>query len=296
MVTGKSALDCVTRLDRIAFSALSFVVELLLCVGFRRVRDYFVRSQTHIVTYRRSTYFVSAKTKTEIFLQHERGCCWLSPFRATVIADDDSGLQRWELEQIFHAFGRPSLILVELALDFAPRSGVNRAFVLKHGLFGKSRLVVGRLFPSLRYGSRKSQAFVRAYEKGNIYRVESQLHGAWLCKHGIERLADLEELARLLYPQRVAFLRVDWLQLRDHLLRRSFDANEILAHCKARATSLPGVLGYLKELGIRNSRRFLRPMSVNWMISVALREWAQAWHDAGRAGNAGTEQSEGGGK
>jgi hypothetical protein len=58
------------------------------------------------------------------------------------------------------------VVLVELAFDFGPRSGVTGAYVRRHALFGKSRpknVASFRGYDS--WGTRKGAKFVRSYYK-----------------------------------------------------------------------------------------------------------------------------------
>jgi hypothetical protein len=202
---------CTARLDRVQIVADALRNGLPEIAGFDVCRDSFVRPQTSITTYRRVRNYKNFKTKTTVDIQYQCVPPWLRAIKMTVIADDLMGLQRRELEEICSAFKAPRVLTVEFAIDFSAASRVDRAFVLAHGIFGRSTLVGGRFYKSLRYGTRHSETMVRAYEKPEIssYRIEIELHSSWLRKQGLKNLADLSKLSVLLSPGRIQLVEID---------------------------------------------------------------------------------------
>ena len=276
---------CTVRLDRVQFRARAWGLKLLLLLGFVRMRGGFVRSQTTVTTYRREDRFLNRRTGTKVYLQHDRACPWLWPLKVTVVPDDGPGLCGGEVQRMLGAFTNARLLRVEVALDFTAGSGIDRSFVLRHGLFGKSRLVGGRLYKDLRYGSHYSDIFVRGYEKPAIesYRVESQLQSGWLRARGIQRFGDLARLPTQIVPGRVGFFRIDWDALAGHLARKKMAAEPIIRKAQTRIRSLHTVLDYLRhDVGVANVHRFLRPLAVNRQIRGALRTWARQWAVQGK--------------
>ena len=168
---------CVAKVDRVQFVADICGEEPPKIPGFRVRRDTFVRPQTKIQTYRRLRKFNSPKTQTAVTVQHWCVCPWLREVKLTIVADDRLGLQRQELDRIFSAFREPRLLTVEFAIDFNLESDVDRAFVLRHGVFGRSWLVGGRSHDDIRFGSRHSQTMMRGYRlhhasrKDGLHRV-----------------------------------------------------------------------------------------------------------------------------
>ena len=107
--------------------------------GFKLVRDWFVRCQTTISTYARVRQYQSVTNDTKIFWQYQRLRPWLKPWKITIVADDESGLSYEEVEKVLRHCRYFRFLTVEIAVDFVPSAGVNRRFVRKHAVFGKSR-------------------------------------------------------------------------------------------------------------------------------------------------------------
>jgi hypothetical protein len=207
---------------------------------------------------------------------------WLAPVKLTIIAGARRGLHRTEVEAVAGAFRKVRLLLLELALDFDSGSEMDRAFVLRHGVFGRSRLFGGHFFSTLRYGSQKGPKLVRAYARGETdsYRVELELHSSWLRRYGIAQLEDLAQLPALLFPAHIRFVTIDWHRLEAHLSRKGRSAEHTLAECQKREKSLQRATSYLRdEVGLHNVHRFLRPLKINRAIREALVTWARAWHN-----------------
>lgn len=106
--------------------------------GFSIIRDSFVRSQTTISTYARSRCYKSRSNDTKVFWQYRRLKTWLMPWKITLVADDNLGLTRQDIEGVLVHCRSYKFFAIELAFDFAPTAGVNREFVLSHAVFGKS--------------------------------------------------------------------------------------------------------------------------------------------------------------
>ena len=56
-----------------------------------------------------------------------------------MVADDRLGLSLRDIERVLNRCRFYRFLLVELALDFSPASGVDERYVKRHGRFGKSR-------------------------------------------------------------------------------------------------------------------------------------------------------------
>jgi len=201
--------------------------------------------------------------------------------KLTIFAGAGKGLERAEVQAVAGAFKQTRPLLFELALDFPLGSGVDRAFVLRHAIFGRSHLVGGHFFTTLRYGSPKGPKLVRAYAKGETtsYRIEVQLQGNWLRRYGVADLEDLQQLPALLIPKHLRFVAIDWDGLAAHLARNNPSAERILAECQKREKLLQRATSYLRdEEGLRNVHRFLRPLEINRAIKKALIGWARQWN------------------
>ena len=107
--------------------------------GYEIVFDHFVRPQTNIPTYARSRQYRSTRNDTQIFWQYQRRAPWLKPWKITLVADDRYGLTAAEVWQVIRYCRSYQLLIVELAFDFSLPSPVNKAFVRRYGIFGKSR-------------------------------------------------------------------------------------------------------------------------------------------------------------
>jgi hypothetical protein len=106
--------------------------------GFKITRDSFVRRQTTTSTYARCRQYQSLNNDTKVYWQYDRQKGWLVPWKITIVSDDVSGLTRNEIEKVLKYCQFYRLLLVEVAIDFRPSTGVNRIFIRSHAVFGKS--------------------------------------------------------------------------------------------------------------------------------------------------------------
>lgn len=279
--TSRSVRILVDRLQLLAW-LLSSGRRLPEIPGYVVERDSLVRQQTSIKTYRRVRIYRNRKTNTTIYLQYDRACPWLAPAKLTIVSRDRKGLCRSELESIARAFKRIRLLTVEVAFDFSFSSGVNREFVLRHGIFGRSRLAEKRPFNDLRFGTRHSDTMVRAYEKPELrsYRVELELHSKWLRRTGIVQPRDLSGLPGLLVFRRIKFVAIDWDRLETHLLGKGHSAS-LVSGIRSLAYSLHHFLTLLRnKTGLVNVQRFLFLLPVNELIRQRLSAWGKSWRNS----------------
>lgn len=272
---------CVVRLDRI-----QFVVQrprrgpLPAISDYRVLRDTLVHSQTSIPTYARCRQLVSTATGAKLFIQYQRRRSWLAGWKLTAIAATGRGLTPNDLRPILARCRGHRLLLVELAFDFSPESGVNLPFVRRHGMFGRSRRRLDRGGPGqLRFGSRRSAKLVRCYDKRpemNVLRVELEAHSGLLRANCVTTADDLVKLTEAVVPRHLQFRRVAWGRLRRHLFRRFGKASglHVFRATLDRAYSLHRACRYLRQQGVNNVHRFLRPMSsFNRQLHEALERW-----------------------
>lgn len=274
--------ELTVRLHRVQSVASTFNKQLPPLPGFSICRDRFVRQQTKIRTYARVQSLKNVDTGTSVDLQYQCKPPWLEPVKLTVVPTRSQGLQRAELEEICGRFKCPRLLTVELALDFGEGSEVDRSFVLRHGLFGRSQPMGGRLFRDLRFGTRHSETMVRAYKRPETrsYRVEFELHSAWLRRFGITQPSNLSKLSHLLCFSRINFVAIDWDALVDHLRRKGLPASA-LNSARSQAYSIHRALTVLRgEIGLVNVHRFLSPLRINTVIKRALEDWANRWRNS----------------
>lgn len=107
--------------------------------GYKIVRDSFVRCQTTTATYARRREYQSTKGDTRIFWQYRRLKGWLKPWKITIVADDATGLSYEQIQHVLKHCRYFRFLTIEIAVDFCPSAGVNKRFVRRHGVFGKSR-------------------------------------------------------------------------------------------------------------------------------------------------------------
>jgi hypothetical protein len=178
--------DPIVRLDRLRAVAWAKPYwKLQRIPGYSVVNDNRVRPQGPVATYERVRELRSETSTTRVFWQYRPRPGWLRGWRITFVGDDSKGIAPSEAVSILKRCRFAWLVLVELALDFSPSSGIDRAFVRRHAVFGKSQRRTDRGGPQqLRYGTRKSGKLVRCYWKKEVqaFRVELELHSRLLNK------------------------------------------------------------------------------------------------------------------
>jgi len=276
--------DVTVRLDRVQIvsSALPGDSPPKTLRGFKRTRDCFVRRQTTTSTYARARHYRSLANGTRIYWQYRRLKSWLMPWKVTIVSDDLSGLSRDEIERVLNYCRFHRLLLVEVAIDFSPSTGVNRRFIRSHAVFGKSHRDPREGISDLYYGSRKSDKLVRCYEKPEVgaYRVELELHSGFLGRNSISQLDDLVRIPVLVCPKHFQLVDLDWNQLRRHLEKKIGDRSDsIIAAAQRRTPSILRLKRYLRRKSIFNVHRFLVPRTINKDVSRALNKWIRKFNE-----------------
>jgi hypothetical protein len=272
-------LTLVIKIDRLQCFAHGSVPASIL--GFTLLHDRFVRVQTKsgFVAYGRVREYVNFITDARLFLQYQPRRPGLPPIKITLISDDHGILTRREIEDVLEPFTTYRFLLLETTLDFYPHSGIDRDFVRRHAVFGKSRRKISRLYPhSDLYGCRKADKLVRSYRKDevNAFRVEIELHSAWLRRYGILTLDDLRKLPGALFPNHIRFVEMDWGALSSYLSARRLNSSFIVEQAKSRSESIHALLGFLRNsIGVPNTHRFLRTVSPSQKIFQSLRNWSR---------------------
>ena len=248
-------------------------------VGYRVVRDSIVRRQTSIPGYSRVREYVDPILGTRVFLQYRSVRPGLPPFKVTVVGNDSRNLSAREFLQVVRVFKSYRLLLLELAFDFPAESEIDIEFVRLHALFGKCRPAPTRLFPNRAlYGARKADKFVRCYLKESVgcFRVELELHSAWLRRNGILKFGDLGRLPGLLFPNHIRFVRFNWTAFTNYLARRRVTGDVILDEARTHSYSIHRLMQFLrKDAGIVNVHRFLIPLPINRAVQTALQNWSR---------------------
>lgn len=269
-------------LDRLIFNAVARGKHGIQNVtGYERVSDFIPHRQGKMAIYGRVRKLKSTSDSSKINVQHEPRVPWVSPERVTMIAAaDGSGLTLEQIESVTSQCHRHSLSLVEISFDFALSARVDSEFVTRHGRFGKSRRRTDRGGPeALRYGGRSCPKLIRCYFKPelNRFRVEVEIHGPMLKKHGVREIFDLGTVAGMLIPAHLKFVVFRWERLEAYLARKfGRDGDRICEETRRKADcSLRAATRYLKKSGVANPHRFLASLKINRDVREALRRWAE---------------------
>jgi len=229
---------------------------------------------------------VNEITGTRLFWQYDAARSWLAPWRITFVADDRGSLPPADILTTLTHCEKHRLLLVEVAFDFTKESGVDQHFVLGHGVFGKSRPRPDRGGAGqLRYGSRTSATLVRAYRKATInrYRVELELHSRFLRSQGLNEFRQLKDLERMLLPSRFRLAALDWGGLDRYLHGRLGEKSQsVLGLVRAKSTSIHAACEFLRQTGMPNVHRFLKPLPQSAQLQDAINIWATAFEEAVR--------------
>ena len=272
---------CTAKLDRWRFAVLESPQKWQgrppSIPGFQIVKDSFVRQQTKVGTYGRVRSMENPKTGTKLFIQYGKKHGWLKPMLVTAVANAHTGIVK-DLLAISTAFGHIKTRMVEIAFDCSAESGIDRKFVLEHGLFGKSRPNHDPRFPhQLRYGTRHSAKLVRCYFKKETgtFRVEIELHSTW---------PGLPENGRTLHtlplrPKDFRFVDLVWETL-DFYIRHKFPSGTL--GIDAPRYGLHGCLSSLTAAGVNNPHLFLQPSQKDRLIRNAFAEWQRSIRPGGK--------------
>jgi hypothetical protein len=278
---------CVVHLDRVGFSCDQAPIHnRLTALGFERIYDHFVQQKGHkLKLYSRVCRYYHPALHSQIEIAYEPLRPWIPFSRVVIVANDRRGIRRQEVDAILPALASPRLILAEIAVDFVATSGVTRRFVLSHGRFGKSQVRTSSRYPeNLWFGSRRSAKFVRGYPKPEVadFRVEVELHGAFLRKYEIKTIAEFHKLPRILFPLHIFFVRIDEESFDRFASKHLRFADTIRRVVTTNSRSLGHSLRVLRaEFGLQNLQRHLTPMPINEEVLRALQVWAQKWRRGG---------------
>jgi hypothetical protein len=214
----------------------------------------------------------------KIYWQYSRQKAWLKPWKITMVADDTAGLSRDEIARVLRHCRFYRILTLEIAIDFSPSTGVGRRFIRRHAVFGKSHRRATKRKSNLYYGSRKSDKFVRCYEKPEVgaYRVELELHSGLLRRHSISVLNEFARLPELVCPKHLQLVDLDWKQLGQHLANKIGGRSDgVIAGARRRKMSILRLQRYLRREGVSNTHRFLVPRAINEDVRRALDKWLQ---------------------
>ena len=159
--------ECVVRLDRLQlYTEIDPAPILKLHPDFKSEKAHTLKPPKagEFRAYDRVHWFYSRTSKMKFVIESKlRKPFMPQPYRITLYADDRTGLLMEEVFSILEVLPSFHLTLVELAFDFR-RDLVNRRFVKRHALFGKTEPT-----PSVNstdyWGSRKQSKRVQSYKK-----------------------------------------------------------------------------------------------------------------------------------
>jgi hypothetical protein len=282
-------LDVTARLDRLRLNSDYFSKDVVDQIpGFHCEYDYDVTrnpgSKARHSGYRRVARYSNERTRTQFEVQYKPMQPWFPACTVTLIADDRTGLTRREVDIILESFEKWRLTMVEIAVDFDAGSVVNTNFVRRHLVVGKSRYAPNRDTGFEYFGTRKSQKFGRCYDKENInaYRVELELHSAWLRAHKIREVNELAKLSALLPRKELKFVRLDLEALERQLRQAKIPVEPEIQRARNISGGLYFTMLRLRQrLGLRNTHRLLITLKTNARVERALRKWADRWRREG---------------
>lgn len=173
------------------------------------------------------------------------------------------------------------ITLAEVAFDFSG-STIDRTFVCRRGLFGRSKRVKSKNATDY-WGSRQSIKKVKSYAKSEIdaHRLELELRPRFLRRYHIDDPFEFTRLIELLPHKHISFERINLQKLRDYLRHRGFSDEEIASTCRfvdPCECNTGAALAYLREeVRLSNVRRFLTPLETNRLVREALEIWCPIW-------------------
>ena len=283
---------CEVRLDRMEMTASEVDESLILGIpGVRRGRNEFIRRKDpkQFLPYTRRTPYTTTGSIRQIVVLSEPSMPHIAPCKVSLIARDETGLQRNDVLSFLEFLPDSRIVLVELAFDFGFRSGMDGEFLRKHALFGKSRpnqVGVRRGWDC--WGTRKGTKFVRSYFKPQlgVHRVELELHRKFLRRHGIKDIFDFNRLVETVPQHNILFAKLDTSRVVRHLRNAGHGPHEIpriLERVSEREGDLYTQCAVLRKRGrLPNVRRALVPLGTNELILRALKKWAAQWLDKPR--------------
>jgi hypothetical protein len=269
-------------LDRVSFGIRTKCASIPHLPSYEIISDHRLQSKSKKPQpYSRLRKLRHAQTGTHVEIRYR--AYWAHVYRAKLIvrAKTGSDLPCEEIIALLKVFPKWDLILMEVAFDFPIGSKVNRDYVQLHAKFGKSRvLTIPGQGDTLYFGEREAPKLVRAYRKEELscFRVELELHARLIKKLRLQHFQSISQLASLLVPDHIRFVRLDFEKLKEFCTRRGI-SHEVVKRAKA-ATSLHGRFDILKVGGIsQNLYRFLIPLRQNDLLRRALQDFVSRYTD-----------------
>jgi hypothetical protein len=247
------------------------------------------RGSEHFQAYGRAQWFIDHKSGLKASVEYEPKEPWLAAYAITFYADDRSGLVRDRVLSILAELPPAELKKVEVAVDFAMTTPVDRNYVKRYGLFGKSkRDRKGVNTAGDWWGSRRGGKRVVSYLKHVIaaQRIEFKVRGRFFKQYGIRDILDFAKFTEILPRRHLLFARLDERKLITRLSIMGINARErlrILRDVRQRSGDLGAALDYLRQVvGVKNVRRLLVPLKTNTLVLEAFKRFAAEWAVAPR--------------
>jgi hypothetical protein len=250
------------------------------CRSCRRIK----RTPGKFQAYGRVHWFQDRQSEMKICVESNKQEPWLADYRISFYADDSTGLEAGLLLSVLELMTRTKLTFCEFALDFSPLSQVDRVYVRRRTVFGKSRRDLTSTNPVGEWwGSRRGTKRIVSYFKSSIcaHRIEFKLRTRFLRNYGIHDVLDLPKLTKSLSRRHILFVRVEKCRVEKRLQSSGFAAAEIakvLEEVRKLENDLFAALSYLRRvIGLKNVRRLLIPLSTNRLVRQALEKVAADW-------------------
>ena len=280
----EAAVLCVVKLDRYQMVCSQDPTAALRGIpGYQPQPNRFPRQKGdgRFQPYGCSQWFWNMKSQMKFYIESDKREGWLSPYRVTLVADDQTGLTPEEVFGILEVLPEFKLTMLEVAFDFHPEFlGLRDARF--HLLFGKARprpRVNGNFYWGTRKGIKRVQIYFK--KEVNRVRVELELRSRFLRRFGIADPFDFGRLLSILPGRHIFFARLDRQKLIRQLRTTGIPegyVRGVLRDVDAMSGDLWPSLNYLRnEVGIKNTRRLAVPLEANGLVRDALRVWVSQW-------------------
>jgi hypothetical protein len=274
-------LSCVCKIDRIilATDSLSWIA-ILRIPGYKAGK----KKRLYQRDYRFAQRIKGTGSVREVIIESERTAGWFPPVRITIIPRDETGVLHADLCLLLELLPGAQIKVLEVAWDFPTRCVVDLYYVKRFGLFGKTALWAGSNPYHSKWGGVGSK-IVRAYVKWGTsqFRIELELHVAFLRKCGVRDIFDFRKLLPALIEKHVHFARLDESELVRALdrtnLRLDIKSSVLDRVTQREKGSLWESLRYLRRKGhLKNTQRLLVPVpEMNRVVREALEKLVAQW-------------------
>jgi Flp pilus assembly protein TadD len=174
-------------------------------------------------------WFKGKTSDMKVCVEHVPSHGWLPEYAVTFFADDRSGLVREKILSVLEVMPPAALRKVEIAIDFAMVTPVDRNYVVRHGIFGKSKRDQKAVNADGDWwGSRRGGKRVVSYRKDAVaaQRLEFKFRGRFLKQHGISDVLNFGTFAQVLPGHHIHFAHLDEQKLITRLSSIGMTATE----------------------------------------------------------------------